>query len=200
MKIARAYVARKAEIEKMMQAAKLSREHVKCGEVAGEHISAPNWKLRKGELLGVFDLTAFGNKRGLMAAGVALVQSFGADVCEVETGAVAGQGVAMLQRALQRIHREDKKMTPDRAKELADARHAKKRDGWEEYDKARVIWGSPAQYSETAALLAMRGWPRSTAYATFGKRKELEAILLAEMQAARPKRAPAKKSKPKAKR
>lgn len=200
MKIARAYVATKAEIEKMMQVAKLPREHVKCGEIAGEHISAPNWKLRKGELLGVFDLTAFGDKRGLMADGVALVQSFGADVCEVETGAVAGQGVAMLQRALQRIHRESKKMTPERAKELADARHAEKRKGWLEYDQARVIWGSPAQFSETAALLAMKGWPRSTAYATFGKRKDLEKVLLAEQQAARPKRAPAKKSKPKAKR
>jgi len=200
MKITRAYVATKAEVEKMMQAAKLPRQHVKCGEVAGEHISDPKWLMRKGELLAVFDLTAFGDKRGPMADGVARIQAMGADVCEVETGAVAGQGVAMLQRALQRVHRESRKFTSERVSKMNTDRHAERREGWAKFEEARLIWGSPAQYSETAALLAMKGWPRSTAYATFGKRKDLEAILLAERQAARPKRAPAKKSSRKAKR
>jgi hypothetical protein len=192
MKIARAYVAKKSEIEKMMQAAKLPRHHVKCGEVAGEHISDPKWTMRKGELLGVFDLTAFGDKRGPMADGVARIQAMGADVCEVETGAIAGQGVAMLQRALQRIHRESRKFTSGRVSEMNKERHAERRKDWLPEKEARIIWGSPAQYTETAALLAMKGWPRSTAYATFGKRKDLEAKLVEEMKAARKSKRKAK--------
>lgn len=192
MKIARAYVATKAEIEPMMQAANLHREHVKCGEVAREHISAPNWSMRKGELLAVFDLSAFGDKREAIAAGVALIQSKGADVCEVESGDVCGKGVAMLHRALKRIHARTHKMTSDDAKAIAAKAREARQEGWATYDEARVIWGSPAQYNETQALLALKGWPRTTMYRIFGKRKVLEAKLIEEMQAARKSRRKAK--------
>lgn len=200
MKIASAYVATKAEIEPMMKATGLRREHVKCGEVPGEHISAPKWSMRKGELLGVFDLSAFGDKRGVMAAGVAWVQSHGADVCEVETGAVAGKGVEMLNRALGIVHGRDRK-TKERASDMAKASRDKRREGWMDRAEARAIWGNRSQYpSESQALLNMKpGWPRSTVFNEFGSRKDCEAELIAEMKAARPKRAPAKKSRRKAK-
>lgn len=187
MKINRAYVATKAEIEPMTKASGMRREHVKCGEVPGEHIAAPVWKMRKGELLGVFDLSAFGDKRGLMAAGVALVQSFGADVCEVETGAVAGRGVEMLNRALAKVHGRDRK-TKERASDMAKASRDKRREGWMPRDEARRIWGNRAKYTEQQALFNMTGWPRSTAFSEFGPRKKCEAELLAERDAARPKR------------
>lgn len=187
MKIARAYVATKAEIEPMMKASGLRREHVKCGEVPGEHISEPNWKLRKGEYLGVFDLSAFGDKRQQMAAGVALVQSFGADVCEVGTGAVAGHGVEMLNKALAIVHGRQRK-TKDRASEMAKASREKRREGWMPEAEARRIWGNRAKYTEQQALFNMTGWPRSTAFAVFGSRKQCEKELIAERDAARPKR------------
>lgn len=187
MKIARAYVATKAEIEPMMKATGLSRAHVKCGEVDGEHISDPNWRLRKGELLGVFDLSAFGDKRQEMAAGVATVQYFGADVCEVESGAVAGKGVAMLNRALALVHGKQRG-TKARASDMAKASRDKRREGWMPREQARMIWGNRAQFSERQALLAMTGWPRSTAFNEFGPRKKCELELMAERDAVRPKR------------
>lgn len=193
MKINRAYVATKAEIEPMMKASGLRREHVKCGEVSGEHISAPNWKLRKGELLGVFDLSAFGDKRQQMADGVAYVQGFGADVCEVlppYSSAVpltAGTGVAMLNKALAIVHGRQRK-TKDRASEMAKASREKRREGWMPEAEARRIWGNRAKYTEQQALFNMTGWPRSTAFAVFGSRKQCEKELIAERDAARPKR------------
>lgn len=207
MKIARAYVATKAEIEPMMKATGLRREHVKCGEVAGEHISAPKWSMRKGELLGVFDLSAFGDKRQAMAGGVLLVQSFGADVCEVlyphssVAPLIAGDGVAMLNKALAIVHGRQRK-TKERASDMAKASRDKRREGWMPRDEARAIWGNRTKYpSESQALMNMKpGWPRSTVFNEFGSRKTCEAELIADMKAARPKRAPAKKSRRKAKR
>lgn len=187
MKIARAYVATKAEIEPMMWQTGLRREHVKCGEVSGEHISNPNWKLRKGEYLGVFDLAAFGDKRQQMADGVALIQGFGAEVCEVTTGTLAGDGVAMLNRALAKVHGRQRK-TKERASDMAKASREKRREGWMPRDEARRIWGNRAKYTEQQALFNMTGWPRSTAFAEFGPRKKCELELLAERDAARPKR------------
>lgn len=186
MKINRAYVATKAEIEPMMKASGLRREHVKCGEVPGEHISAPVWKMRKGELLGVFDLSAFGDKRGQMAAGVALVQSFGADVCEVETGAIAGRGVEMLNRALAKVHGRARK-TKERASDMAKASKEKRREGWMPRDEARRIWGNRAKYTEQQALFNMTGWPRSTAFSVFGPRKQVERELIEERKESRRK-------------
>lgn len=193
MKIARAYVATKAEIEPMMKATGLRREHVKCGEVPGEHISAPKWSMRKGELLGVFDLSAFGDKRQAMADGVLFVQSFGADVCEVLSPhssvapLIAGDGVAMLNKALAIVHGRQRK-TKERASDMAKASRDKRREGWMPKDEARRIWGNRAKYTEQQALFNMTGWPRSTAFAEFGPRKKCELALMAERDAARPKR------------
>lgn len=185
MKIARAYVATKAEIEPMMKASGLRRDYVKCGEVAGENIHAAKWSMRKGELLGVFDLAAFGRKRQEMSDGVAWVQAFGADVCEVETGAIAGSGVAMLNRALAKVHDRDRG-TSIRASAMAKVSREKRREGWMPEDEARRIWGNRTKYpQEGQALMNMTGWPRSTAFAVFGPRKKVELELIAERQTAR---------------
>lgn len=192
MKIARAYVATKAEIEPMMKASGLRREHVKCGEAPGEHISEPNWKLRKGEYLGVFDLSAFGDKRQQMADGVALVQGFGADVCEVLSPyssalpLTAGSGVAMLNKALAIVHGRQRK-TKERASDMAKASREKRREGWMPCEEARRIWGNRSKYTEQQALFNMTGWPRSTAYATFGPRKQVERELIEERKESRRK-------------
>ena len=188
MKIARAYVATKAEIPRMVEATGLRPEYVKCGENPKDHISNPAWTMRKGELLGVFDLSAFGDKREAMAAGVAHIQKQGADVCEVETGHVAGKGVAMLDRALRIIHNRPRNMTPERAAEMARKAREKSREGWLPYDEARAIWGNRTKYpSPDQALMNMTGWPRTTVYRTFGKRKELELTLIEERKESRRK-------------
>lgn len=197
MKFDRAYVAKKDEIDAMAKASGLDRRNVKCGEVDGEHISAPAWSMREGGMLAVFDLTAFGQKRDEMLKGVQWVQSKpGCDVVEVETGRRAGTGVEMLDAALRRVHRENKKLTPERARELTTARHAKNNPNRMPDAEARAIWGNRTKYpSDGQALMNMTGWSRSTAHYRFGGRIKVEKALIEEAKAARQKRAPAKKSK-----
>lgn len=169
-KIARAYVAKSGEREAMAEAIGLKIVNVKAGDVVGDHISDPGWTLRRGELLAVFGLEAFGSKRQEIAAAVEWVQGQGADVYEIASGAVAGKGVAMLNQALSRIHGKDRIKSADHARAM-QRKAAENRLGPRMPDEeALQHWNNP-RFTSKQAIAKMTGWALSSAYKLLGKRQ-----------------------------
>jgi len=165
-KIARAYVATMDQRKVIAETVGLRINDVRCAEVAGENIREPKWTLRKGELLAVFGLEVFGKDRHEISAAVAWVQNQGADVYEVSTGECAGAGVAMLNRALTRIHGAGRMAKAhEMQRKSADARVKARLPE----DQARQHWMN-TRLTIPQALAKMPGWVRQSAYNTFGKR------------------------------
>lgn len=165
-KIARAYVATADQRETIAKTVGLKMSAVRCAEMSGENIHDAGWTLRKGELLAVFGLEAFGKDRHQIAAAVAWVQGQGADVFEIASGEVAGNGVLMMNRALTRIHGEGRMA---KAHEMQRASAKARTINRMPEDEARQHWAN-IRLKIPQALAKMPGWNRQSAYNTFGKR------------------------------
>ena len=202
-KIDRAYVATEAERDAMAVACGIPAKDVRCAATKDQNWRDDRWKPRKGKLVAVKDLTVAGLSRGAMEQFVNWVQSFGAEVIEIETGNLAGTGAAMVFRAMRIIHKSDRDITSDGMKAMARKSNARHAVGRMPDAEARMIWGDTFKYpTERAALAAMskdmqKPWKRATAFAKFGGREALGKTLSAEMKAAREA---AKKPRRKAKR
>lgn len=165
-KITRAYVATADQRETMAKSVGLKISAVRCAEMSGENIHDPKWALRKGELLAVFGLEAFGKDRHDISKAVAWVQGQGADVFEIASGEVAGSGVLMMNRALTRIHGETRMA---KAHEMQRASAKARTINRMPEDEARQHWTN-MRLTIPRALAKMTGWNRQSAYNTFGKR------------------------------
>ena len=185
-KIDRAYVATEAERVDMARACGIKADAVRCAETKDQHYT--RWKTRKGAFVAVRDLTVAGSTRGEMLAFVKHIQAQGAEVVEVESGATAGGGVEMLNRALSIIHARQRGMTSERAAEMASKTKAKRTEGRMSVEDARLVWGN-LKLSDDECV-ALTGWPRSSALGSFAKggRKKLAATIAAESKAARARR------------
>ena len=185
-KIDRAYVATEAERADMARACGIKADAVRCAETKDQHYT--RWKTRKGAFVAVRDLTVAGSTRGEMLAFVKHIQAQGAEVVEVESGATAGGGVEMLNRALSIIHARQRGMTSERAAEMASKTKAKRTEGRMSVEDARLVWGDLSLPDDECVRLT--GWPRSSALGSFAKggRKKLAATIAAESKAARARR------------
>ena len=185
-KIDRAYVATEAERADMARACGIKADAVRCAETKDQHYT--RWKTHKGAFVAVRDLTVAGSTRGEMLAFVKHIQAQGAEVVEVESGATAGGGVEMLNRALSIIHARQRGMTSERAAEMASKTKAKRTEGRMSVEDARLVWGDLSLPDDECVRLT--GWPRSSALGSFAKggRKKLAATIAAESKAARARR------------
>ena len=157
-KIVRGYVLTKGDREALAKAAGLRLADVH----AAESKSPP--KMRKGELLAVFDLTAFGDNRDDIAAAVNAVRQNGADIIEIGSGRLCGDGVVLLTEALQKLA----KLHPGRkAMRQAAIDTARKRtdDGRCKPERLFELWGSA---EDIAGVVSKSGWPQATIYRHFG--------------------------------
>lgn len=186
-KIDRAYVATEAERADMAKVCGIKERDVRCADTKGQHYS--EWGTRQGKFIAVRDLTVAGKTRGEMMAFVKHIQAQGAEVVEIETGAVAGTGAAMLDRALAIVHAQQRGMTAKRAADMARAAKIKRTAGRMADEDARLVWGNLAISDDEC--VARTGWPRSTALATIAKggRKKLALAIAAESKAARSRKA-----------
>lgn len=161
----------------------IKERDVRCADTKGQHYS--EWGTRQGKFIAVRDLTVAGKTRGEMMAFVKHIQAQGAEVVEIETGAVAGTGAAMLDRALAIVHAQQRGMTAKRAADMARAAKVKRREGRMNEEDARLVWGDLSKSDDEC--VARTGWPRSTALSTIAKggRKALALAIAAESKAAR---------------
>ena len=161
--------ARNSRDEKRLQAAgvkKIYRED-RGAEQWG------NWKMRKGERLGVVNgLLAFGTKRAAMMAGLAKVKSWGAIVVDVEEKLRSDRHSAeLLDLGLRRRHGEAA-MGPGQAEEMNKASVKARTKGRMPKHQAQIKWRR-ADLTAKQALRLMPGWTRATAYDQLGKRHVL---------------------------
>ena len=176
LKFARAYVAKAADQHAMMKSADLPKQHVKCGDVAGQNIADPDWTLRPGELLAVnsvrdftdaFSITA---AHGEIAAAIEWVQSQGAEVYEISSGERTGKGkgAQMVSRALSRMHgavrmKDAQAMQANSVKARLKGRMPKV--------EALRIWCDARRFPRYQdAIAAMTGWNKASVYKELGPR------------------------------
>ena len=176
LKFARAYVAKAADQHAMMKAADLPKQHVKCGDVAGQNIAAPDWTLRPGELLAVnsvrdlTDAISITAAHGEIAAAIEWVQSQGAEVYELSSGERTGKGkgAQMVSRALSRMHgavrmKDAQAMQANSVKARLKGRMPKA--------EAKRIWRDIRRHVRWQdAIIEMTGWNKASAYKELGKR------------------------------
>lgn len=170
MKITRGYVTKPEDRAALAADAKLAMKDIRCATVKADAFPSPGWRMRPGELLAVRSLAVLGDDRWSIAEAVEWVRAQGADVIEVPAGRVAGAGVAMLNDALSRIHGKQRRMTPEDAKAMAEARHAAKRKGRMPIEEATAIWRSARFKKYEDALAKMPGWNKVSAYKEIGPR------------------------------
>jgi hypothetical protein len=132
------------------------------GEILGK------FKMRKGEFLGVVDgLRVFGTTRRQIDKAIDLVQSWNAEVLDVETGlTTARDGVKMLTQAL-----NPPKPTPEYMAQLRALGLDKRVKGRMPIKSAEIIWHGHPTWSNAEVLDLMPGWTRASAYNHFGPRK-----------------------------
>lgn len=165
----RGYARNSADQRRLVQAGLKDREIYREGQ--GRE-SFGNWKLRRGDtLLTVHGLRAFGDTRKAMREAVDLVQSWGAEIEDVETGdRTDAKGAQMLDDALARIHGERRIVSPSRAREMQAASVKKRVKGRMPKREALKIWRN-ADLTIGEAVAAMGpGWSAGTAYRQLGVR------------------------------
>lgn len=156
-KITRGYVLNESERDDLARAAKLRVVDVHAAE------TKPPPKMRANELLAVFDLTCFGDNRDDIAEAVRMVRANGADIIEIASGRLCGDGAVMLAEALQKLS----KLTPSyKARRQAAIDTAAKRvgDGRCNADRLFELWGSP---DDIEKVVSKSGWPQSSIYRHF---------------------------------
>jgi len=145
--------------------------------------------MRAGELLAVEDLTCFGDNRDDIAERIKAVRAQGADIVEIGSNRLCGDGAVMLAEALQKLA----KLHPGRkAMSQAAIDTAKKRtdDGRCKPEELFALWGSGKHMDE---VVKDSGWPRSTIFRHFAKLEITRAMARLEME----NRRKAKRSKAK---
>lgn len=171
-KVVRAYVLKETDRERVAKLVGLRVENVHAAETR----EPPN--MRKDELLAVEDLTCFGDNRDDIAERVKAVRAQGADIVEIGSGRLCGDGAVMLAEALQKLAR----MTPGRkAMMQAAIDTARKRtdDGRCNPQKLFELWGSSADIIEVARK---SGWPQATIYRHFKRQGITRAMARLEME------------------
>ena len=156
-KIVRAYALKEADRQRVATLTGLRIENVHAAETR----EPP--RMRVGELLGVEDLTCFGDNRDDIAERIKAVRAQGADIVEIGSGRLCGDGAVMLVEALQKLA----KLHPSyKARRQAGIDAARKRtdDGRCTPERLFELWGSAAHDSEVASK---SGWPRSSVYRHF---------------------------------
>lgn len=196
MKFARAYVARRSDVERVAKITGLAERQIICGESAGSHISDPKWRARKGETWFVLDVRDFGDTHQQIAAGIAVFHKQGALVFEHVTGMLSGSGDAakMLSGALSRQHGDDRKMK-ERAREMQAASAKARRGNRMEPEDARLVWGDLSK--SDAECAKETGWPISSAKAhpgiALGGRRKLAEQIAADSRTLRASKRKAKR-------
>lgn len=156
-----------------MAATGLPKQHVKCGDVAGENISDPGWGLRPGERLAVRTVRDFTSATTItlahseIANAIEWVQSQGAEVFELSSGETtgAGKGAQMVSRALSRIHGSTRMQ---KAKDMQKAAAKARTLGKMGENEAKAIWKNIRTYPRwQSAIAAMTGWNKNEAYKAF---------------------------------
>ena len=164
---ARAY-ARNERDEKRLLAAGVPAKRIYREDRGAEQFG--NWRLRKGELLGVVNgLLAFGTNRRAMMAALDKVEAWGAVIVDMETGLRSDkQSAKLLDLGLAKRHGEQA-MKPGQAEAMNEASIAARTKGRLPQRSALVHWRNP-ELTAKQALKRMNGWSRGTAYAVLGKR------------------------------
>ena len=143
---------------------------------AAETVEPP--KMRAGELLGVEDLTCFGDNRDEIAERIKAVRAQGADIVEIGSGRLCGDGAVMLAEALQKLAR----MTPGRKAMMQaaiDTARKRTEDGRCSKDRLFELWGSSLKDAE---VVSKSGWPRATIYRHFKLQDVTRAMARLEME------------------
>jgi hypothetical protein len=169
-KIVRGYAATKAGRAALAKDAGLPVSAIRCAEIEKEAFPNPAWTMREGELLAVRSLSDLGYDRWAIAEAVEFIRAQGADVIEVPAGRIAGAGVAMLNDALSRIHGKQRRMTPEEAKAMAEARHAARLADRMPAEEAKKFWFASRYKRYQDALKKMTGWTKQAAYSELGPR------------------------------
>lgn len=167
MNITRGY-ARNERDEKRLIAAGVPKGRIYREDRGNE--AWGNWKMRKGERLGVVNgLLAFGNNRYMMMRSLDIVLGWGAVIVDVETGYRSDNGSAkLLDLGLQKRHGETA-MKPGQAEAMNEASVAARTRGRMPQRSALVHWRNP-ELTAKQALKRMRGWTRGTAYKVLKER------------------------------
>lgn len=156
-KIVRGYVYSESERDDLARAAGLKLTDVHAAE------TKPPPKMRKDELIAVFDLTCFGDNRDAIADAVRAIRANGADIIQIGTMRLCGDGAVMLQEALQKLA----KLTPSykaRVQAALDTAAKRTGDGRCNVERLFELWGSPADIGE---VVSKSGWPQSSIYRHF---------------------------------
>ncbi len=126
---------------------------------------------RTGEVVGVFDLRAFGPKDRDWIVGLEKITKAGAGVVAIDrdTGERGEECWSAAGAKLFRASLENR-MRKVSAKEMARRRWKEKAEGRMPDDEARMIWFDQTLTEETA-LKRMPGWTRATAMARLGGRR-----------------------------
>lgn len=170
-KIVRGYVYSEGERDDLARAAGIKVTDVHAAE------TKPPPKMRPNELLAVFDLTCFGDNRDDIAEAIRIVRAQGADIVEIASGRLCGDGAVMLAEALRKLA----KLTPSykaRLQAALDTAAKRTGDGRCNADRLFELWGSPADIGE---VVSKSGWPQSSIYTHFAKQKITREMARLEM-------------------
>jgi hypothetical protein len=122
------------------------------------------FRMRKGELLGVVNLRAFGSARKDMVAAVKQVHKWGAVIVSLDDLRSDRDGVAMLDAALVKFI-----PSAEHAKEMQRRSVLARTEGRMSMRDAQSIWRNP-RLTTLEAIDLMRGWSERSAYAKLGAR------------------------------
>lgn len=177
-KITRAYVLKEDEREDMARAA-----GVPVGSVSAAEAKSPP-RMRPGELLAVFDLTCFGDNRDDIAEAIRVIRASGADIIEIGSGRLCGDGAVMMAEAMRKLaalhpgRRAMRQAAIDTARKRTD-------DGRCTADRLFELWGSAADIAE---VVSKSGWPQATIYRHFkmaGITREMARLEMANRRKAK---------------
>lgn len=132
------------------------------GETPGK---APGqFRMRKGELLGVVGLGAFGDTRKAIADMIDLLHSWGAAVVDIERPGLRSDrdGVRLLHIAMT----PQRNLSPEAAAELAAKSKAARTAGRMPEHEARRIWFD-GRYSVAEKVQRIHGWSQRALYDKF---------------------------------
>lgn len=172
-KIARAYVAKEADRERIAKATGL-----RVAAVIAAETNAPP-RMRKGELLAVEDLTVFGDDRVKIAEAVKAVRAADADIIQIGSNRLCGDGAVMMAEALEKLWGMRRRGHPNLRKAALATAAKRTADGRCKPEKLFELWGGSKSHDE---ISLESGWPVSTIYRHFKALKITRAMARLEME------------------
>lgn len=149
---------------------------------SAEKVKPP--RMREGELLAVEDLTCFGDNRDDIAEAVRAVRNSGADIIQIGTQRLCGDGAVMLAEALQKLARLHP-TTKARRQAAIDTARKRTDDGRCNAERLFELWGSPDHITQ---VVSKSGWPQSSIYRHFklqGISREMARLEIANRRKAK---------------